>query len=261
MIQNSKPKRALIAYCVLAEQINLNKGSAPNLASTLTPFFAEACKHLSGRMFDADEFSKVVEAHYGLKIPRLAALGLTDQLTKAGLLVAQTVGNARAQMSVFKYAPSDYIGGVIAGSPLTEAEIEAVLNSFVTACRTDDKLTHLEDAILHSAFFDRLLNLDSMRILSRRENTIAAKRTSSTLQVKSGLKPLSEEDAIEMRLDFMVAQFLLDLSENDPKRFGKVSDIAFANMAAEAIACVNEPSNNGEPLKKLESTYRFASIT
>jgi len=80
-----------------------------------------------------------------------------------------------------------------------------------------------------------------MRIFSRREQSISTKKSADTLVLKNAVETIDPPDSGELHLDFLVSQFLIDLRESDASAFEKVSDVAFANMAAEAIACFREP--------------------
>ena len=52
-----KPKRALIAYCVLADRLRtLGMG----IVQAMTPFLAEACQQFAGELFDDSKFSVAV---------------------------------------------------------------------------------------------------------------------------------------------------------------------------------------------------------
>ncbi|WP_175694360.1 hypothetical protein [Burkholderia ambifaria] len=229
-----KPKRALLAYCALAHRLQ-NKRDA-GLMEALMPFFAPVCRDLAGKMFDAAEFSNEVEQRYGLRIPRLAILGLAEQLEQDGLLES-VLGSA--QRPVYKYAAVQQFEDEDVPA-VTESEIDWVLNDFVRSCREDEILAALDDEALQDGFLDRLLHTDSMRLLSRKETGATTKRTNTTLTLKAA--PLDSAEHRELRLDFHVAQFLLDLKNAHPDRFTRVSDIAFANMAAEALACFSEPA-------------------
>ncbi|MGA8146114.1 MAG: hypothetical protein WB870_00885 [Gallionellaceae bacterium] len=159
MANNSKPKSALIAYCVLAERL---RTPGVGIMQALTPFLAEACRHFSGELFDASKFSSAVADRYGIRIPRLAALGLAEQLARNGLLTALS---SHSNSTVYKYTQQNDFPTADSDNPVTEGEVEAVLQSFVTYCRTDNRLDSKDDAVLQAAFLDRLLNVDSMRIL------------------------------------------------------------------------------------------------
>lgn len=73
-----KPKRALLAYCALADRIHQSNAG---MFGALVPFFAPICRDFAGRMFDAAAFSDAVANLYGMRIPRLAVLGMAEQLS------------------------------------------------------------------------------------------------------------------------------------------------------------------------------------
>lgn len=231
----AKPKRALIAYCVLADRLRI---PGMGIVQAMTPFLAEACQQFAGELFDASKFSIAVAQHYGIQVPRLAALGLTEQLAAEGIL-QPVPGHAKSV--VYRYAPAPVISEATLTSPVTEAEVETVLQSFVAYCRTDTKLDDRDDSALQSDFLDRLLHVDSMRLLSRREASNAIKKTADTILLKRPIAGSEQPNPAELHLDFLVSQFLLDLRDTNPQAFERVSNIAFANMAAEAIACFRDP--------------------
>ena len=235
MTSTHKPKRALLAYCALADR--LQKPNA-GLMEALMPFFAPVCKELAGKMFDATQFSDEVAHRYGLRIPRLAVLGLAEQLEQDGLLECES---GQATKAVYKYPPAQQIAEEEVPA-VTELEIDNVLTDFVAICRTDEILENLDDEALHKGFLERLLHTDSMQLLSRREAKPTTKRTVTTLTREAQV--LDSDERRELRLHFHVAQFLLDLKLQKPERFNRVSDIAFANMAAEALACFSDPANS-----------------
>ena len=245
MLPSEKPKRALIAYCVLAEKLR-----TPGIGrmQALTPFLAEACRQFSGELFDASKFSTAVAERYGIRIPRLAALGLAEQLASNGLLTSLSNYSSK---TVYQYAKQEDLPEADSSHPVTEAEIEAVLQSFVTYCRTDNRLDGKEEAWLQAAFLDRLLNVDSLRLLNRREASISAKKTADTLIIKKPLSLSEQPDREELHIDFLVSQFLVDLRNNNSAAFEQVSNVAFANMAAEAISCFQEPSSDQSTLNGL----------
>ena len=240
---SAKPKRTLIAYCVLADRLRTPGVGA---IQALIPFLSEACQQFVGELFDAGKFSNAVAERYGIRIPRLAALGLAEQLEREGVL---TLASGHGASAIYRYAPIP--ASPTMSSAVTEAEVEAVLKSFVDYCRSDDHFQDREDSFLQEEFLERLLNVDSMRILGRREGSISVKKNIGTVTLG---KSSSEQDPInseELHLDFLVSQFLLDLRDRNPAVFEQVSNVAFANMAAEAIACFREPPSVGIPLDTL----------
>lgn len=240
----TKPKRALLAYCALADRIHQSNAG---MFGALAPFFAPVCREFAGQMFDAAAFSDAVAKLYGLKIPRLAVLGMTEQLEGQGLLVP-VVG--KASRPVYQYATANVGGDDTEAPGVTEREIDSVLQQFVESCRDDPLFADEREQRLQEEFLDRLLNAESMRLLARKENSVAAKTTAKTLSLKR-TEPDPKEQR-ELRLDFHVAQFLIDLRDRQPTLFDRVSDIAFASMAAEALACFSEPPTDKKDLNGLE---------
>lgn len=240
---NSRPTHALIAYCVLADRLGK---PGMGIMQALSPFLAEVCRSFAGEMFDAGKFSLAVAERFGFILPRLAALGLAEQLARDGLL---TIVSSSKSSTVYRYANASEIPADATSSPVTEAEVEIVMATFVNYCRQDERLASKDDQYLQAAFLQRLLNVDSMRILSRREASITPKKTAATLGKPASTESQSERD--ELHLDFLVSQFLLDLREKNASAFDRLSDIAFANMAAEAIACFSEPNSPPGPLTEL----------
>ena len=241
----AKPRRTLIAYCALADRL---QHSGLGIAQAITPFLAEACQEFAGEFFDAAKFCAAVAQRYGIAIPRLAALGLTEQLAAEGVL--ETV-SGYSTTTVYRYAPAKATTEAVLASPITENEVAAVLQAFVDLCRADGRFQNKDQAWLEGALLDRLLNVDSMRLLTRREASISAKRSADTLVLKNQEPATDPATQEELHLDYLVSQFLLDLRDNNPQGFERVSNVAFANMAAEAIACFREPTSDGKPLDSL----------
>lgn len=245
MTASTKPKRTLLAYCALAERLNR---PGAGIIQALTPFLAEACHAFSGELFDAGKFSAAVADRFGIRIPRLAALGFAEHLGKEGLL---TVVSGQATSTVYRYAKLNVTVADTDSFAVTEAEIDGVLRAFVDHCKTDSCLMSFEETRLHAAFLDRLLNTDSMRLLSRKEGSIAVRKGTGTLILNKTAATTDQHELEELHLDFVVSQYLLDLRDSNPAAFDRVSDIAFANMAAEALACFNEPSTSQTTLAGL----------
>ncbi|QDC43209.1 hypothetical protein [Methylophilus medardicus] len=242
MVKINKPKRAIIAYCVLAQRLQ-NKNISRMQA--LTPFLAEASQDFVGELFNSELFSKAVEDRFGLKIPRLAVLGLAEQMAADGLLknVSEDVQKPIYQFSEVILDES-YL-------PLTEPQVEAILGDFVEYARKDLVIGDLTDDQLHEAFVSRLLNIDSLKILTRKETGTSVKRTSNTLILNKGSESQSADEKLSYHLDYLVSQFLIDLRGSDPRRFEQISDVAFASMAAEALACFSDPIEDSTDLSTL----------
>lgn len=242
----TKPKRALLAYCALADRIHQSNAG---MFGALVPFFAPICREFAGRMFDAAAFSDAVANLYGMQIPRLAVLGMAEQLEGQGLLVP-VIGKARGTVYQYAAASVDDDDDVPEVPSVTEREIDSVLHQFVESCRADPLFTDETEQRLQEEFLDRLLNAESMRLLARKDAGVAAKASSKTFTLKRAESDPKEQRGL--RLDFHAAQFLVDLRDSQATLFERVSDIAFASMAAEALACFSEPAVDKKDLGGLE---------
>ncbi len=242
---NLKAQRALIAYSVLAERL---RTPGMSLTQALTPFWAEICTQFPGELFDAEKFSKVASSLFGIRIPRLAVLGLAEQLAKEGLLI--TVSGSSSS-TVYKYSDAQCSVQDFETSALTEADVTDVLKSFVDFAKSDQRFNESSEEFLHSEFLNRLLNVDSMKILARRDASIAAKRGRDTLVLKRPSDDISAEERNALHLDFLVSEFLLELRSKNSTGFERVSNVAFANMAAEAVACFRDPPTSEQDLSGL----------
>jgi hypothetical protein len=203
------------------------------------------CAQHEGELFDAAQFADGVWQLYGLRIPRLAVLGLADQLERDGLLVSIS---GKASSTAFRYTHRK-IAAPDGAHPVTEAEIDTVLADFATVCKADPLLIGESEETLHEEFLDRLLHTESMKLLSRREGSTVAKPDTGSLSLRRSMIDPAEQRVL--RLDFHVAQYLLDLQAHRQELFSRVSDIAFANMAAEALACFSDSENGTGTLEAL----------
>lgn len=240
-----QPTRALVAYCVLADRL---RKPGTSIYAALTPFFAPVCRDFSGKLFDASEFSNALLQKYGIRIPRLAALGLAEQLEKEGLLESQDK-NAKNQIYRYRHLSSSELTEN-ANEYITEAQIRGIVSRFSEYAKDNLISWSLSEEQIEEEFLSRLLNLDSMRILGRRETTATIKRTSNTLQVHQKIQA-DEHGRLELHLDFLVSDFLLNLCEADTTNFELVSNIAFGNMVAETVLCLTSPPEKEEKLSGL----------
>lgn len=241
---NDRPQRTLIAYCALAER--LSKPNS-NMFQALVPFFAEACKEFSGELFDASKFSGAVRRSYGIEIPKLAALGIAEQLANEGIL---EVVAGYAHSTTYRYSDAVRSAGKDV-SAVTENDVQKILELFATYCAENADLAPEQTKSLSSEFLERLLHIDSMRLLARREASITTKRSPGTLQINKASVETEGVTRYSLHLDYLVSSFLINLGECDPAAFETVSNIAFASMAAEAIACFREPQKDTGDLSSL----------
>ena len=230
----NQPSRALIAYAVLAERII----SGSDLVQSLMPFFKPIAASFAGDLFDVEKFCQEVRLRYGLDVPKLAALGWCDRLAKEKLLEEHS---KTTQGVIYRYPSSLNAAYVEESDALTEGQVLSILARFRGYARATlpNELSTVSDGDLDEAFYSRLMNIDSMRILTRKESKSDVKATPKTLSIKS--PSVSVREQLEMHIDFLVAEYLVDLKHKSDPTLQTISAIAFANMAAEAIATFREP--------------------
>lgn len=236
--QLNKPSRALIAYAVLADKII--KGN--DLVQSLMPFFRPIAAAFAGQYFDAEKFCNEISNKYGLDVPKLAALGWCDRLRKEGLLEEHA---KTPQGAVYRYPQGLTANPSEIADTLTESQVLNILEGFRTYARSTlpSEFGSVLDNDLDEAFYSRLLNIDSMRILTRKESKADINSSANTLSLKQ--QATLPHEKLELHLDFLVAEYLIDTKSKNESIFRTISAIAFANMAAEAVATFRDPPSNG----------------
>lgn len=229
----NKPSSALIAYAVLAERI-LGGG---DLLQSLMPFFRPIAASYAGEYFDPERFCQKAAELYALQIPKLTAMGWCERLVKEGFLeihAKTSTGN------LYRY-PANLPTDKDIPAGVSELQVTEFLSSFREFARQSraEEMTGLPDKVLDEALFTRLLNIDSMRILSRRDMSRSIKSNANTLSLKSPEVDIAERH--EFHLDFLVAEYLLHLEATDTQKFQVATAVAFGNMAAEALTTFREP--------------------
>jgi hypothetical protein len=231
--KENKPSSALISYAVLAEKIL----SGGDLLQSLMPFFRPIAASYAGEYFEPGKFCRKAAELYALQIPKLTAMGWCERLVNEGFLElhARTITGNLYRYPVNLPIDTDIPAGV------SEQQVIEFLESFRAFARQSPvaEFATLADEVLDEALFTRLLNIDSMKILSRRDMTRSIKSNPTTLSLK--VPESNAEERHEIHIDFLVAEYLLHLEATDGQKFQVATAVAFGNMAAEALATFREP--------------------
>lgn len=233
-------ERALIAYAVLKGQLE-----KADLYEGLMVFFRPVTASLAGQLFAPDELAAKLGARYGLQVPSLVLASLAERMAKAGLLKKRAGINGAAS---YEYLASDLVVNNVSLPRVTR--LLERFREFVRSQSTD--FVELDDDALDDALFDRLLKIESLEILSRRDGLESPKQTQKTLTLKQKDHSSVAHAPVERHLDYIVSRFILNLQETDGEGFELLSDIASANLAAETVLTYREPPRRGEPLDHLE---------
>lgn len=225
-----KPKSAILAYLALAEKLNSEN---LNPIDSLVPFLGKVCLEFEhGKVFKPDEFIQKIEENYGLSIPQVAVKGLQPHLEKHGFLKEFS-----KNPSLYKYDNSK-INESLENPTISQEKIEVFFSEFISICKKDDILNKLSDSELESEFVNRLLNIDSLKIIRRKEIT-----NHNTLTISKNETPNKD-----YRLDFIASEYLIKASEIPEKR-KILADFAFAAMAAETITSFHKENSNNIDLQ------------
>ena len=84
-------------------------------------------------MFDASKFSEAVRRNYGIEIPKLAALGIAEQLASEGIL---EVVSGYANSTTYRYRNTVRTAGKDVSS-ITENDVETILILFMCQVSCD----------------------------------------------------------------------------------------------------------------------------
>lgn len=238
----SNVERAFIAYTVLKTQLE-----KADLFEGLMVFFRPITASLAGGLFIPGEFAKELGLRYGLHVPVLVLESLAERMMSAGLLLKRS---ATQNAASYEYAASEMVATNVSLPKITELMdgFRAFARKQAAECR------ELDDASLDNALFDRLIRIESLEILSRRDGLEAPKRTANTLTLKQKNEAATgnRKSPIETHLDYMVPRFILGLLESDSTGFNLLCDIASANLAAETLLTYRDPPRRGDALDEFD---------
>lgn len=234
-------ERAMIAYAVLKNQL-----ASADLYEGLMVFFRPVTSSLAGRLFVPGELATELVKRYALHVPALVLESLVERMSNAGLIRKRTERDGAAS---YEYVASD---AVVTNASLPK--ITDLLDRFRGFARKQSpELRELPDTSLDDALFDRLVRIESLEILSRRDGLEAPKHTAHTLTLrKKDAVPCDDESPISRHLDYVVPRFILALTESDAEGFDLLSDIASANLAAETLLTYRDPPRRGDALDEFD---------
>ena len=233
-------ERALIAYAVLKNQLE-----KADLYEGLLVFFRPVTASFAGKRFIPGELAKELGDTYGLHVPALVLESLAERMATSGLLIKHSESNGAA---TYIYAASDILATNVSLPKITQLLLE-----FKVFSRDQStELRNLDDSTLENALFDRLLRIESLGILSRRDGIEPLKKTAQTLILKKKSEISTDISTLEIHLDYVVPRFILSLLETDKEGFELLSDIASANLAAETLLTYRDPPRKGDVFDELD---------
>lgn len=244
----TQSERALVAWAVLGDTIN-----QADLYEGLFGFVRPIADSRAGIRFIPSELCDALRDAYGLSIPVLVMESLAERLHRAGLLVVHT---QTRDATVYTYAK----GLEVEPNPITQAAVSEVLSRFREFIRhRGGELAKWTDEALDQEFFQRLMHVDSLALLSRRDLPEAPQRTGRTITLSKTAGDAAATamksggaDQLEEHLDYLFATYLLHARDGSPDGFQLLCEIAGANLVAESLLTYKDPPKRGEALQGLE---------
>lgn len=248
-------ERALVAWAVLGDTVK-----KADLYEGLFGFVRPIAEGLAGRRFVPLELCEALRETYGLNMPVMVMESLSERLQKAGLL---SIHSQTKDATAYIYAK----GKEVRENTVPQVAVSSMLERFRLFIRSSsEEFSQEADARLDQAFFDRLMHIDSLALLSRRDSAETPKRTEKTLTlsktIKVDLKITDNEQGqvrLDEHLDYLFATFLLQIRNGTPEVFELLCEIAGANLVAETLLTYRDPPKKGEALQGL-SIYLDAPL-
>jgi hypothetical protein len=236
----TRAERVLVAYAVMGERIQ-----AGDMYDGLWDFLRPLAASKVGERFIPADSAKWLSDTYSLHMPVIVMEGLAERMTSAQLLDKQAMSGKiatyvyKAQASMPRPTEADLSEG-----------IANTLSAFAVFAKSFPSLASIDDRHLEEALFERLLNVDSLQILSHRDGQVSLKASVDTLTL---IQPKQSHEASDAaHLDYVFGRFLLQLQESNAAQFDMLARIADAALVAEALATYRDPPHRGDALDGLE---------
>lgn len=241
-------ERALVAWAVLGDTVK-----STDLYEGLFGFVRPIADSRAGARFIPAELCDALRDAYGLNMPVLVMESLSERLHQAGILAVHTRTRDGA---VYTYAK----GKAPEPNLVTQVAIAEILSRFKAFMRErGTEFAQRTDAELDQEFFERLMHIDSLALLSRRDNAEALKRTEKTISLKRSAGETVERDVqaergaqLNEHFDYLFATFLLHVRDSSPEVFDLLCEVAGANLVAESLLTYKDPPKKGEALQGLD---------
>ena len=232
-----KPDRSLIAYAFLAQA---TRGEG-DLVSGLAPIFKPIARLHAGERFNCNEFSKLVDEIYGLRVHPWAVEDIAPRLEKAGLLV-------RAQHSdeVHEYLYAEITEEFDA---VTEEDIRQVIHQFVEFAKPILRQNNLpiDARALEDGLLAQLVDMNFVSILLKPDRSKEDGRRDSTLAVKKPAEQTEWEqtNAARAKIDVLCAAFIVNAYHNNQSLYAMLMQIASGALVSEVILNLQDPGQTG----------------
>lgn len=232
-----KPDRSLIAYAFLAQA---TRGEG-DLVSGLTPIFKPIARLHAGERFNCNEFSRLVENLYGLRVHPWAVEDIAPRLEKAGLL-ARVQHSAEAHEYVYAEISEEF-------DAVTEEDIREVIHQFVEFSKPILRQNDLpiDEGALEDGLLAQLIDMNFVSILLKPDRSKEDSRGVKTLAVKKPAEQTEWEqtNAARAKIDVLCAAFIVNAYHNNPGLYAMLMQIASGALVSEVILNLQDPGQTG----------------
>jgi len=232
--------RTLISFAFVCERY----GETGDIAQGFMPLFAPIAAKRPGKLFDPIEFSREVNALYGIKMHPYVAEDWQERLEREGLLYSRIKSNNSKEYRYETNIPmpaggkEKEIKGII--TELTNT-VKNALDNANLAISADD----VEHQVLH-----RIRLLDFHNITSAPEPSYILPKTLK-VDIEKPFEQTDEQRRGKM-IDYVCAKYALRLKNDDGEKFQLLCDIAAGALASEVVLDLRVPptaSSRAEGLK------------
>jgi hypothetical protein len=234
-----KVPRTLLAFAYVADQF----AKTNDIASGLAPLFAPIIASREGKTFEPTQFANDVLATYDIRMHPYVAEELAPGLAKAGYL--EVVRNQNSH--VVRYVNKNC---AVASPAVEEQKLVHLIDAFVAFANEHlGKLTtKIDRNSLEAALLDRLIHPAFLGLLLRPDRPLRQERTLG-LSPKVPINAGDDEAAIEGHLDYLVAQFILLMYQQQGEEFELLVSATTGALVAEVVLDLQKPPAIGVPLQ------------
>ena len=234
-----KSTRALLTFAYVADQFT----KTHDIVQGLMPLFAPLISKRAGTPFDPEQFAEDVMTTYDLELHPYVAEEFAGRLSASGFL------HADHQSGTVHYTN---LRCEIPDPPIHEEQLRELVDGF---CVFSKRLLERIDSDvpteeLQAAFLDRLVQPDFLDLLLRPDKP---SKNPKLLTLKQQDAPESNESPnIEQQFDYLVASYILHVSEESPDLFELVVGAASGALVSEVILDLQHPLSDAQPLADIQ---------
>jgi len=235
IIMKPEHDRPLLAYAYLAQS-----GAQGDIISGLIPIIAPIAKTKSGEKFEPVDLCTELQKLYGIDVHPWVIDELTPRLEEAEILIPERINN-----NLVRHYYSTNLSFDL--DKLAEQEIKEIANEFADYCEPilRNEALEIEKELISKIFLNQLTSLNFHAAIirpqqSHRDNKILTLKANRETQEPP---ELTNNQLTLNKIKLLSAAFILDLNNNDAKKFALLAKIATGAIVAEYILNLRDPGS------------------